>query len=344
MVRSNILKFSLFYDVNKGIFANEPVQEIDFNRLVEIYNSELVQDITKKIKEADEPTKKILKKQLPFITPFGTFNPTRQNINLTSFNSILLCLDIDGLKENEVQLVKFILTSHYATLLCAVSPRGRGIKAFVMLNDYVPQTTCYNTLKLNKHHIAETLGLSQFVNKIDESQFKPTQPWFISYDPELYINRECGNLVINLIPYQQPIAISEPVNFNLINIAEQSSYKEPIDYRLNKYFETATNSLIKFFACCSEGNRHSSIIKVQSIASWLHYAPQIESEIKSKLYNACCLMYGNEKQAIENNVHKSFERAWNTAPIKQNITIEGILDDPKYRNMSINQAINSKGL
>jgi hypothetical protein len=344
MVRSDKLKFSLFYDVSKGIFANEPVQEIDFDRLIEIYNSKLVQDVTNKIKKADEPTKKVLKKQLPFVTIYGTFNPTRQNINLTSFNKNLICLDIDGLKENEVQLVKFILTSHYATLFCAVSPRARGIKALISLNESIPQSTCYNTLKLNKHHIADTLGLSQFVNKIDESQFKPTQPWFISYDPEMYVNKNCQNLVMDLIPYQQPIVIRESINFELINIAEQSNYKEPIDYRLTKYFETATNSLIKFFACCSEGNRHSSIIKVQSIACWLHYAPQIESEIKSKLYNACCLMYGNEKQAIENNVHKSFERAWNTAPIKQNITIEGILDDPKYKVTSINRLIKSQGL
>jgi hypothetical protein len=346
MEASEQLKFSLFYDISKGIFATEPIKEINFTRLIEIYNSKLVQDVTRKIKEADETTKKQLKKQLPFITPFGTFAPTRANVNITNFNRSLLCLDIDGLKENEVQLVKFILTSHYSTLLCAVSPRGRGIKALIILDTTIPQHECYNTLKLNKYHIAECLGLQQFVSKIDDRQFVLSQPWLIAHDPELYVNENCTPLVIYLIPYTPPATVIEPVNFDLINLAEQSNYKEPINYRISKYFENATNNLIKFFALCSEGNRHSSIIKVQSIASWLHYAPSLEQDIKNKLYEACCNMYGGHKQAIENNVHKSFERAWNNAPIKQNFAIEDILSDPKYntQHVSIKNLINSKGL
>ena len=335
------LSFSLFYDKIKGIETIKPKQAINFTRLIDIYNSELVKEISSKIKEADEQTKKELKKQLPFITPYGTFNPTRANVNLSSFNCFLLCLDIDGLKENEVQLVKFILTSNNSTLLCAISPRGLGIKALILINDRIPQHECYNTLKLNKNHIAECLGLLQFVNKIDNSQFKPTQPWFISHDTELYVNKNATTLRIHLIPYIEPEIVNEPINFDLINLAEKSNFRTPINYRIEKYFEYATNNLIKFFALCVDGNRHSSIIKVQTVASWLHYAPQLEAEIKSKLYNACCLMYGSENEAISNNVHKSFERAWKSAPIKQNFTIEEILSDIKY-NVSVNQLIQNR--
>jgi len=335
MVSSNImlveqLTFSLFYDVSKGIKTTHPTSAINFKKLVEIYNSKLVQQVTSAIKIADETTKKELKKELPFITPYGTFSPSRSNVNMTSFNSHLLCLDIDGLKENEVQLVKFILTSNHSTLLCAISPRGRGIKAFVILKPVIPQDECYNTLKLNKNHLASLLGLEQFVSKIDLAQFKPTQPFFIAHDPEMYVNENCTPLALRLIKYTPPVLNIEKVNFDLIELAKQSDFEQPINYRIKRYFESATNNLIKFFAVCSEGQRHQSIIKVQTIASWLHYAPNLEQDIKTQLYNACCDMYGTEKQAIENNVHKSFERAWNTAPIRQNMTIEQILADPYY--------------
>ena len=335
------LNFSLFYDKSKGIETIKPKQAINFTRLIDIYNSELVKEISSKIKEADEQTKKELKKQLPFITPYGTFNPTRANINLTSFNGFLLCLDIDGLKENEVQLVKFILTSNHSTLLCAISPRGLGVKALILIDDRIPQHECYNTLKLNKNHIAQSLGLEQFVNKIDNSQFKPTQPWFISYDPRIYVYQNATPLRIDLIPYIEPEIVNEPINFNLIHLAEKSNFQQPINFRIEKYFENSVNHLLKFFACCVDGQRHSNIIKVQTVASWLHYAPQLEPEIKSKLYNACCSMYGSEKEAIANNVHKSFERAWKSAPIKQNRTIEAILSDTKY-NVSINELIQKR--
>jgi len=338
MGTSDFMKFSLFYDVKKGIFSTEPIKEISIFKLFEIYKSDIVKDISKQIAEADEPTKKELKKQLPFITPYGTFNPTRCNMNMTSFNSSLLCLDIDGLKENEVHLVKCILTSHISTLLCAVSPRKRGVKALIMLNAIIPKEECYNTLKLNKNHIAECLGLSQFTNKIDEAQFKPTQPWFISYDEELYTNTTCTALNINLIPYSPPVREVCEVDFNLIQSVENSNYKAPINYRVQKYFESATNNLVKFFALCGDGQRHSSIIKVQTIASWIHYAPELEDEVKRTLYNACCDMYGSHKEAMNNNVHKSFERAWNTAPIRQNLSIESILGE----YVSINQMLNTK--
>jgi hypothetical protein len=138
-------------------------------------------------------------------------------------------------------------------------------------------------------------------------------------------------LYINLIEYIEPIIPTIETDF--LNIKEKAvitNFKDPINYRIQKYFENSTNRLIKFFALCPAGNRHSSIIKVQAIASWIHYAPQIESEIKDSLLKACIGMYGTLQNAEANNVIKSFERAWNTAPIKRNATIESIIDDKKY--------------
>ena len=324
-------KCSLFYDKSKGIYTTIPREEIDIHRLVEIYKSPLIKRITEQIKLADEQTKKVLKKQLPFITPYGTFNPTRANINMKHFNCSLLCLDIDGLKENQVELIKAILITQQSTLLCAVSPRGKGIKALVSISDRIPLESCYNTLKLNLHHVAESIGLTEFVNKIDPSQFKPTQPWFISFDENLYYNLQCVPLNIKLIEYKEHIVIDE-VDFEAIEETKSTtSYLEPINHRIEVYFANAVKGLVKFFACCGDGNRHSNIIRVQSVASWIHYAPQLEDKIKEILLNACCGMYGTRKEAELNNVPKSFEKAWKNAPIRRNETIEQIINDIKYQ-------------
>ena len=46
-------------------------------------------------------------------------------------------------------------------------------------------------------------------------------------------------------------------------------------------------------------------------------------------------MYGTRKEAELNNVPKSFEKAWNTAPIKRNDTIENIINDIKYQKQNM---------
>jgi hypothetical protein len=251
----------------------------------------------------------------------------------------LICLDIDGLKENQVELIKAILKTQQSTLLCAVSPRGKGIKAFVFIGDVIPLQNCYNTLKLNLHHIAEGVGLTEFVNKIDLNQFKPTQPWFISFDEDLYFNCTPQPLNIKLIEYKEQIEVVE-VDFNAIEqVKTTTNFLEPINYRIEQYFFSAVKNLVKFFACCGDGNRHSNIIRVQMVASWIHYAPQLEEKIKEVLLNACCSMYGSRKEAELNNVPKSFEKAWKSAPIKRNDTIEEIINDAKY-NVSVKALIN----
>jgi hypothetical protein len=326
------IKFSLFYDVEKGICTTVPIGVINLKRLWDIYTSPKVKDITERIKIAQGEEKQKLKKQLPFITPYGTFTPSRANINLTHHNKRLIALDIDGLTNEEVRIIKFTLISQAATLLCAISPRGNGIKALIIISDVIPLEDHYNTLKLNKSHIAESLGILEFESKIDIAQFKLSQPWFIAYDEELYLNENAESLDIELIEYNDPVYLDVPVDFNLITeIREKTKYLEPINHRINVYFERSVNGLIKFFAGCSEGNRHSSIIKVQTIASWIHYAPQIEIEVKEKLLDACIGMYGSHQIAKDNNVINSFNEAWDKAPIRRNETIESILSDSKYR-------------
>jgi len=310
------LKFSLFYDVKKGIFTTTPTKQITFKRLSEIYASDFVKHITKELQKANEVDKPELKKQLPFITPFGTFAPTRKKDNIEHFNSSLIALDVDNLTIAEALQVKQILSNNQSTLLCSISPRGKGVKAFILINDSIPLEECYNTLKLNKNSFIRLLGLSEFTENIDNAQFNITQPMFIAYDENLYLNLDAEPLKVKLQVYQAP----QIERVNITNVPIQANN------RIEAYLINATSKLEQFFAVCSEGNRHANIIKVQAISSWLHYAPQIENDIKQRLYNACCSMYGNEKEALRNGVKRAFEQAWNTHP-KANNSIESIINE-----------------
>ena len=312
----NSLKFSLFYDVKKGIFNTTPQKQITFNELIKIYTSDFISHITKELQNAKEEDKPELKKQLPFITPYGTFAPTRKKDNIVDFNSSLVCLDIDNLTINEAREIKDILSLNQSTMLCAISPRGKGIKAFILISDTIPLEECYNTLKLNKNHIAQAVGIEKYINNIDNAQFNITQPMFIAFDIALYYNINVAPLNIKLIEYKEPII--ERVNITNAPIQAKN--------RIEAYLINATTKLEEFFACCSEGNRHANIIKVQTISSWLHYAPQIESDVKQRLYNACCSMYGNEKEALRNGVKRAFEQAWSTQQ-KANNSIESIINE-----------------
>lgn len=310
------LFFSLFYDVNKGIYTTTPKQQITFNRLIDIYQSENIKEVTNKLRNASDKDKQELKKALPFITPYGTFNPTRNKENLETFNSSLLCLDIDNLTELDALNVKQLLTQQASTLLCAISPRGRGVKAFILISDTIPLNECYNTLKLNKQHIAQSIGLIDYIDNIDNAQFNITQPMFIARDEQLYYNKLATPLNITLSKYVEPTI----ERMQITNVPTHGKS------RIETYLINATNRLVEFFAGCSEGNRHANIIKVQTIASWIHYAPNLESTLKDKLYNACCSMYGNENEALKNGVGRAFNKAWTTQN-KANNSIELIINE-----------------
>ena len=310
------LRFSLFYNPQKGIYTTTPTQQITFKRLINIYKAEGIKKVTEELQTANESDKPGLKKLLPFITPYGTFNPTRNKQSIESFNSSLIALDIDNVCNSDARLIKQILSTQTSTLLCVISPRGRGVKAFILISDTIPLNECYNTLKINKQRIAQSIGLTKFIEHIDNAQFNITQPMFIAFDESLYYNEFAQPLNIELSKYVEPII--ERMQITNVPINGKN--------RIETYLINATNRLAEFFAVCSEGNRHANIIKVQTIASWIHYAPNLESALKNKLYNACCSMYGNENEALKNGVERAFNKAWTTQP-KANNSIELIINE-----------------
>jgi hypothetical protein len=315
-IKNREVKFSLFHDPQKGIFNTTPERVIDFNELIQIYNSDRLKQLTESIQKAKtDEEKKSLKMGLPFITPNGTFS-YRNSDNLIEHNSNLVALDIDELTTESAKRVKSELSKSDACLLVAISPRQRGVKALILIDNELSAKDRYNVLKLNKGTIAKSLNISEFKNNIDTAQFVLTQPFFLAYDSDLYVNIEPSPINLDLIAYVEYIAPK----------IEVSQVPIKANNRIEKYILNATDIVNKSFALCGEGNRHSNIIKVQSISSIIHYAPSIGPEVKQSLLNSVIAMYGDEARANKSNAIKSFHASWNETP-RSNNTIESIIDE-----------------
>jgi hypothetical protein len=307
-------RFSIFHDPNKGRYATKPNGTISLKRLIEIYSSETLITISKQLSEAPTPEERdALKMRLPFITPSGSFT-YRNSGSIVAYNSTLLPLDIDNLDPIDAVALRDFLTKIDGCVASILSPRKKGVKALFYIEQRIPFENRFQWLKTNKNNICDHLGLDLIADLVDVSQWATPQAFFLANDPDGFFNPEAIPFSIDWVPYVEPI-VSRP--------SAMTSF-DGTNPRVDQYMTNATNRLIEFFALCGEGERHRNIVKVKPIASWMHYTPHLENEIREKLLTSVVSMYGTHKQAISNGAIKSFNECWDTPP-QPNPTIEGII-------------------
>jgi hypothetical protein len=314
---NNELYFSLFYDTERGINNTSPRKEINLEQLFKIYKSDRIKQLTLELQKAPPQARQSIKLQLPFFTPYGTFEK-RNNASIKQFNKKLVALDFDGLDRPNAEKLKRKLTYQSCVILAAISPRGNGVKALILCDGHKTTESNYNTLKLNANELCARLGIHEYKDSCDRAQFVLCQPMFIAYDPQLYTNSSATPLQLEYKEYQPPQIEQQPRTIVAPSF---------VNSRIDRYLLNASNKLYNELIRTPEGNRHHSIIKVQKIASWLHYAPHLEHEIKNNLLTAVISMYGSERNAELNNAQKSFAEAWRRAPINTNPTIETIINE-----------------
>lgn len=325
------LQFSLFFDKSKGIFTNTPKENISFERLISIYKSSYVEKLTNQIHQAKDFEKAELKKRLPFITPYGTFEPIRANKNIVHYNSKLIAFDFD-FSINDLKLansLKSVIKVLQGCALCCISARGNGVKALFIIEEEIDLKEHYNTLKDNKENIIHSLGLYNYFNEesinkiikaLDITQFVLCQPFFIANDTNLFYNLNPEPLKIKLNKYTNTF-VAQTYN------KPKEKVSEGLQIRIDKYINNAVSSLISFYNGLPEGERHKNIIRVSYIRSILHYAPHLEADIERSLKDAVCKMYGNKYKTY--NAEKTFYDAWNQNNNVENKTIEEIKEDYK---------------
>lgn len=312
------MKFSLFLDKQKGIESVVPKKTIDFKELVEVYKSAYLIDKTAELRnETNEAKRKALKKELPFITSSGTFT-YRNSKGIVHHNSNLCALDIDNLTEQTAIEVKAILAKNPAVLLATISPRGKGVKALVLLSSPLTPDKRYETLKTAKGALAFELGITEYLDNIDNAQFVLPQPFFLSHDASMYVNEQAQPLQIT---FAEIVKTPKALNLKPVHVPKHALN------RVETYLMNATKLLANHLQTRKEGNRHFAIGKIASLKSILHYAPHLESEIKMALWTAICTAYGTEQDAINEGALRSIKTIWSNSPDLENETLNTIVNE-----------------
>ena len=120
--------------------------------------------------------------KLNAITPCASFDGRRKMEHMIGYNSVIVG-DVDHISDDDMPRVwKIVIECDY-TLACFLSPSGHGLKFFVTVSTGV------------EDHLNAFNSVVEFYEvitgvKIDRSGKDVTRLCFVSYDPNLYYNRE----------------------------------------------------------------------------------------------------------------------------------------------------------
>jgi len=310
-----MMQFSYF---KGGATAVLPIDTIDFNKLIEIYHSIGLKQLTATLKAETNPqTRKTLKNQQNFITPSGVFT-YRNNKNIVHHNENLVAFDFDGMPPEEAQTLKAKIFHNDSCILSAISGSGKGVKAFILVNDNLSLNR-YEILKHNSIDLLEALNIFEYCIYLDFRQFVLSQPMYLSYDENLLFRDQFKplNYQFKPIPEPQKKYSSTVLSFDLSNKDKSAIYK---------YIEAAVNNLISFYNS-HQGARHSQIARTKAIASAIkHYnLIEIEQPCYAALEASIIGMYGSHQDALKANAIKSMRQAWEDATSEPNESIDNII-------------------
>lgn len=315
-MKANEFSFSFF---TGGIGQKDatPVKNFTLKELIEYYKSEAnkqassainsfftEQNSATDLREKEDISDLITtaKNSLPYFMAGGTF-AVKNKAGLLSFNSNLICIDIDKLSgTNEAVDIRQHLSKQQGCLLAALSPKRKGVKALFYISEETTAEALKSTLVENINAIAEALQIEEAL--IDTAQFSPYQACFIAYDPDAYFNAEAEPLKLKFKKIAKPPEAPKPA------VEIKSSSKKIAEGMILE----DTQILINEYKAAKEGGRHEKIIKVQRIAGLCkQYKVEEEftNEIREALRAAVVGMYKNEQ---DGNCLSSFLAAWNEAP------------------------------
>lgn len=274
------LKFSLFHS-DKGIKELNPRGEVDIIQLFKYYHSENLIELSKGVREAIGSSQDQLKMRLPYITPYGIFSQ-RENKSITHYNRNLIAIDLDHLELEEIATIRDICRNCENVLLCALSPRNKGLKILAMVNhEFTPENHTTST-KHHKKEILNILGLDHYIDKIDISQFTLSQGFFLCHDPHMIFN-------LNATAKNTPLQPHTPTRKEVV--ANHSIYNHD---RISKYIQGVLNRNVSDLVNAQPGNRHATILlNIKGFGLIRNYAKELEEDYFNKLQNVIEFIYRN---------------------------------------------------
>ncbi len=204
--------------------------------------------ITKIRKEKDPDKQQELKKGLPSFMFCGKFSQRGAQYLLD--HSGLICLDIDKIKDEDMDAVGQLIVDSVHTFAAFISPRGNGFKVLIKVPpDRANHKGVFRALEkhFNKELQKKSLFSASTDYKIDESGKDISRVCYESYDPDMYYNEEseiwaeifAEEIVENSVTDQQKI-----LDILRVWIDRKEAY---IEGNRNRY-------LHKFmYACCRFG-------------------------------------------------------------------------------------------
>tara|TARA_R110000787_G_scaffold140313_1_gene253859 strand:+ start:206 stop:3328 length:3123 start_codon:yes stop_codon:yes gene_type:complete len=312
------LRFSIFETLNSvsGAFQTTPTQTLNFNELLEYYNSPDNKKLSDAIINAPTPeAKNNLKSKRAYYTPYGTFSK-RKNANILEKNNIV-SIDIDELKDKQEAIeIRNRLAQHPSILFALLSTRGEGVKAMMAINPIDAKHSQIQLREIFKPYLQSYLKLDKPDDQIDTAQFTLSQPCYFSYDADIYINKDATVLDLEF-NYKEP----ERPAFKPTDIPAGA------DTKIDNYILGALKKTVNRLT--PDGSRHPKLATVKSLAQIVHYAPHLENEILETFISAGERMYNSNEKTKIKQVRKNVMDAWNSSinnPIN-NEALDSIIRD-----------------
>jgi hypothetical protein len=204
----------------------------------------------RELKKINEVQYKAYKKKLPAFTLSANCNHRKSgnDVNKLIYHTGLLQIDIDGISEDYFPKIKNQIQSDKHTVFCFVSPGGDGLKAGIMIDgDHHRES-----FDQAERYYKETYGI-----EIDKSTKDLYRPFFVSYDPELFINPQAETFKIQV---QEPPTENQD-SANLQKPKKKVLSKTTTTDRLTKYAEQSIENVKKILNGSTDGTRHAARLK-----------------------------------------------------------------------------------
>ena len=247
------------FDKEVSVFSNATTttdpQHITIKELLsDIRGGKYAERINKarELKKINEVQYKAYKKKLPAFTLSANCNHRKSgnDVNKLIYHTGLLQIDIDGISEDYFPKIKNQIQSDKHTVFCFVSPGGDGLKAGIMIDgDHHRES-----FDQAERYYKETYGIE--IDKLTKDLYRP---FFVSYDPELFINPQAETFKIQV---QEPPTENQD-SANLQKPKKKVLSKTTTTDRLTKYAEQSIENAKKIINESSEANhdRHAARVK-----------------------------------------------------------------------------------
>lgn len=175
--------------------------------------SEQIVEIRRAREAGDNERADRLKRQLPAFTLSATYEGARKTANIIQYNGLII-LDVDHLDPDSLRRAADRAASSPYTVFCLRSPSGEGLKIGVNPAPLEEAPLTEHPLTVENHkatfqacatHYEALLGVT-----VDPSGKDPGRLCFVSWDSEIFINRDLLKTPIGPIGPIRPISPKTP--------------------------------------------------------------------------------------------------------------------------------------